>query len=154
MGWIHEKCRLNILCHVPFNPFQTRCTVSYLQSKKIYFKIFYSQISLILFRNAKYQYEVDTVPNRCIERTKSDNQIIVMLQGVSQLYAEGSLIVTDFTISHQGSSCNYIFFSLILAILLSVSIYSICLPQSEWESKKQTTIEEKREIRPKNERVS
>ena len=47
---------------------------------------------------------------------------------------ETNLIDPDFTISVYGSSCNYIFFGLILGPLLSLSFYFI--PKAEWDAKR------------------
>ena len=52
------------------------------------------------------------------------------------------IIVQDFTISVNGSSCNYLIFGLVLAPLLSLSIY--WHPQGmQWDVKKQTLKEKK-----------
>ena len=51
---------------------------------------------------------------------------------------EESLVVPDFTISVHGSSCKYIFFGLILALSLSLSMYLLespgkdGMPRNRW----------------------
>ena len=48
---------------------------------------------------------------------------------------EASLLVPDFTISVYGSSCNYDFFIMSLTALISLSMYSICIPNAGWDAK-------------------
>ena len=61
--------------------------------------------------------------------------------------SEASLLVPDFTISVYGSSCNYYryIFSLLLAPLLSLSIYLHTQGAAGWGAKKQMEKENKRE---------
>ena len=51
------------------------------------------------------------------------------------IFAAASLMVPDITIYVNGSSCNYIFFCLILAPSLSLSIFNDT-PQAEWIDRK------------------
>ena len=64
------------------------------------------------------------------------------MSGCLDSISEASLIVPDFTISVYGSSCNYLFFCLILASLLSFSIY--WHPQCVKGCQKVSTIERER----------
>ena len=45
------------------------------------------------------------------------------------------ILVPDFIISVYGSSCNYDFFIMSLTALISLSMYSICIPNAGWDAK-------------------
>ena len=57
--------------------------------------------------------------------------------------SEASLTVPDFNISLHGSSCNYVFFSLIPVTLLP--FLNIGISNAEWETKNWTEKEKNRE---------
>ena len=50
-------------------------------------------------------------------------------------YSTLEILVPDFTISVYGSSCNYDFFIMSLTALISLSMYSICIPKEGWDAK-------------------
>ena len=65
-----------------------------------------------------------------------------------------SLLVPDFTMSPYGSSCKYVFFSLILATLLSSDIYWPPPPQSRMVSQNKDGDRKKRENQTQKEKMN
>ena len=68
--------------------------------------------------------------------------------------SEESLLVPDFTISVYGSSCNSLFFGVILASFLSLSMYLLAPPKLDGMSRNRYSRERKEEImRPKKRKL-